>query len=313
MTRVDDTSPSRRSRRSQLAAAAAAGTAALIAALAFAVLAPARPTPAVADVPTASAPASLYVTILSGPVAAGDPVTVEVRLRSDSAAVNAVQADLAYSPAQLAYVSADTNAQTWGITAYSGGGAGAVSVQVGATAPVSGDTRVVTVAFRALTAGAPQVTVAPTSLALSAADQTNLLVAPPADGEPTPAATPEPQPSTSAHGGGGHGANAKPVGVQVRAVRWRGRTLRVRLRCPAQAPSRCRVAASLRDRRGKRVGTAAAIAIPAGHQRTATLRLGPSAFRRVRRSRAAFRLRLRTVTSAGVVVRSHSSKPTRRT
>lgn len=279
--------------RRTLAAAAVTVTAAL-AILAFAVIAPARSVAPGSAALAGAPPATLYVTGLNGPVTAGQTVTVDVRLRSDTISANAVQADLAFPEAQLQYADADVNEQTWGVTAATTGGPGWASVQVGSTTPVTGDTLVATVAFTVLQDGTPAVTVAPSSVALSADTNADLLVAPPEGGQP---------PINPGGGAGGthRTPGAHPVRARVLKIRVRGRKLRVRMTCPPEASSSCTITLGLR-RGERRAGKTATFTIRTARTRTVSVKLSAALARRVHRHPTAFRLRVKTTTTAGVML-----------
>lgn len=255
-----------------------------LAVMALVLMTPAGPSSAspVASAVAATAPATLYVPSANNPVAPGDSLTVDVRLRSDTLPVNAVQADLNYPTAALQYVSTDVNNGVWGVTASISGGAGRVSIEVGSTTPVTGDTLVAKVTFTALEAGIPAVAVASSSLALSADANTNLLIEQQYGGA---------GPGTPSGGSSGsaQSTSAVPVRARIASIRWLGRTLRVRLRCPATASSRCRVVLSIHGPGGRRVSKTSAITIRSGHSRTAAITLAAATARRIRRHPAAFR------------------------
>jgi hypothetical protein len=280
-------------RRRTLAAAGVMVTAAL-AVLAFAVIAPARSAAPGRAALAAAPPATLYVTGLNGPVTAGQTVTVDVRLRSDTIPANAVQADLTFPEAELQYTSADVNEQVWGVTAATTGGSGSASVQVGSTTPVTGDTLVATITFTALQDGTPAVTVAPSSVALSADTNVDLLVAPPDGGQP---------PVNPGGGTGGtHGTpGAHPVRARVLKVRLRGRKVRVQLACPPEASSSCKITLGLR-RGHRRAGRTATFTIRAARTRIVTVKLPAALARRVHKHPRTFRLRVKTTTTAGAML-----------
>jgi hypothetical protein len=128
------------------------------------------------EAPGATGPAAtLFMDPHSVTVAPGATVTVDVRVSIEDDSANAVQADIAYPESLLSYVSTSVNAATWGVTASTAGGSGLVSVQVGATAPVTGDQRVATVTFTGTAAGTATLSFAASSAVLSATTNTNLL------------------------------------------------------------------------------------------------------------------------------------------
>ncbi|HUC20437.1 MAG TPA: cohesin domain-containing protein, partial [Candidatus Polarisedimenticolaceae bacterium] len=83
---------------------------------------------------------SLSISPSSGNYVIGSTFTVAVNEDSGQGAVNAVQADLSYDPAQLEFVGIDTGSSAFDIRAVESGGSGKVSmVRAKLHAPLNGN------------------------------------------------------------------------------------------------------------------------------------------------------------------------------
>ncbi len=119
----------------------------------------------------------IYLKPDSGNFVVGSNVTVEVRENSGSQMVNAVQADLAYSAANLQFVSADAAGSDFGIEASNPNttaGNGTVSIPRGNTSALSGDKLISKVTFKVIETGTGTIEVSTSSVLLSSATNSDI-------------------------------------------------------------------------------------------------------------------------------------------
>ncbi len=124
--------------------------------------------------PAQAGSATLYLSPGRKTVSPGSTIAVGVRVTA-SEPVNAVQADLGYNPALLDFVSISESGTSFPIAAQGTGGGGRVNIARGAITPVSGDRLVVTVYFRARTAGTAIVSFLGSSSVVRASDNADIL------------------------------------------------------------------------------------------------------------------------------------------
>lgn len=118
---------------------------------------------------------SMYLAPAGGTHTVGANINVAVRINTTTA-VNAVQADLTYSP-NLQFVSINEAGSAFAIPASGSGGNGSVTIARGNFSGVSGDQLVATVVFKVASAGTGTIQVENSSAALSATDSSNVLTA----------------------------------------------------------------------------------------------------------------------------------------
>lgn len=101
--------------------------------------------------------------------------TVEVRSRSGTTPVNAVQADFSYPGDKLQFVSIDGAGSAYATEAPSTGGSGKVSIARGSIQPVTGDALIAKVTFKALSAGTAPLAFMDGTVLLRASDNTDII------------------------------------------------------------------------------------------------------------------------------------------
>ncbi|HEY6736191.1 MAG TPA: cohesin domain-containing protein [Candidatus Saccharimonadia bacterium] len=116
----------------------------------------------------------LYIDPSSTQVLAGATVQVTVREDSDTVPVNAVRADVVYSPTTLDYLGADGTGSAFGVEAPTSTSSGVVSLTRGTITPVTGDEPVVKLTFR-VKSGSSAVSIRNTSVLASSTSNTNIL------------------------------------------------------------------------------------------------------------------------------------------
>jgi hypothetical protein len=127
--------------------------------------------------------AHLYLSPNNSTFAAGENVTMEVRLNTDGKNINAVQADLSYPQDMLEFVSVDAASSAFPIEAQLTGGNGSVKIARGNIAGVTGDVLVAKVTFKTITSSAKgkkagtaaKVVFSSTSTAVESEDNTDAL------------------------------------------------------------------------------------------------------------------------------------------
>jgi hypothetical protein len=127
-----------------------------------------------------AAGASISVTSSASSVANGGNLVIAVYMNGGGEPINAVQANISYSPSQLQYIGLNYSGSPFNIaTPGDGGGNGSVSIQNGTISPVSGSALVATVTFRALVAsGSTTIGVAGSSSLISANTNTAIPFSP---------------------------------------------------------------------------------------------------------------------------------------
>lgn len=105
----------------------------------------------------ASGTATISLSPASGNVSLGASYTVTIVENSGSTSVNAVQANLSYDQTKFQYVSIDTTAGPFGLTAQASGGNGAVNIAVATSTPVTGQQTVAKVTFTAIATGSTPI------------------------------------------------------------------------------------------------------------------------------------------------------------
>ncbi|HVX24298.1 MAG TPA: hypothetical protein VG992_03075 [Candidatus Saccharimonadales bacterium] len=114
--------------------------------------------------PAFAASASITLSAYDLSVAKGSSVVIAVYMNGGGHAVNAVEADLHYSTAQLQYVGFSATGSAFEIGASSGGGGGTATLDRGTVGSVKGSGLVGTVTFRALaSSGSAPISVASSS------------------------------------------------------------------------------------------------------------------------------------------------------
>jgi hypothetical protein len=161
-----------------------------------------------------AAVSQLYLSPTNSSVLNGQTVNVAVYVNTNGEQTNAVQANLSYNPAQLAYVGYSNVGSAYPLEAQSTTSSGGVQFArstSGGSAAVSGSALVVTLTFRAIAgSGTAAITFAGGSAVLRSSDSTNIVTSTgssnlaltsPATPAPTPtpvatvAKTPTPQPA----------------------------------------------------------------------------------------------------------------------
>ena len=125
--------------------------------------------------PVQNVTAMFYLTPDSGSYANGATITLSLRENSLSTAVNSLQANLTYDPAQLQFVSSDVSASPFTSSVQNTGGSG--SVQIGLAllgSSVTGDQLVSTLTFTAIGTGSTAITFAAGSGIAEASDSANV-------------------------------------------------------------------------------------------------------------------------------------------
>jgi hypothetical protein len=123
-----------------------------------------------------AAGASITLSASKSLVASGGSVVVAVYVDPGGTPINAAEADLNYSAAQLQYVGISYAGSALSINApTNGGGNGSVTIAEGTTSPVSGSALLATVTFKALAgSGSTTISVAGSSSLVSAADNSSV-------------------------------------------------------------------------------------------------------------------------------------------
>jgi hypothetical protein len=101
--------------------------------------------------------------------------TVEIRSRSGTTPVNAVQADFSYPGDKLQFISIDGTGSAYATEAPSTGGSGKVSIARGNIQPVTGDALIAKVTFKALAAGSAPLTFLNGTVLLRSSDNTDII------------------------------------------------------------------------------------------------------------------------------------------
>lgn len=116
----------------------------------------------------------IYIDPSSVEVGAGQTVQVTVREDSGATPVNAVQADITYSPTTLDYLGSDGTGSAFGVEPTPSISSGVVSITRGTITPVTGDQPVVKLTFR-VKSGSSAVSVRNTSVLVSSGSNANIL------------------------------------------------------------------------------------------------------------------------------------------
>jgi hypothetical protein len=146
---------------------------------------------------------SIYLSPASGSYQIGDTVTLSVRENSGATNVNAVEADLSYTAAQLQYLSTDFTGTSFELAATSSGGSGSVTIaRATSNNTLAGDHLIAAVSFKVLASGSSAISFKSSSALAGTSDSkstnattqgaTLTLTTPPVTPPPTPTPTPPP-------------------------------------------------------------------------------------------------------------------------
>jgi len=124
--------------------------------------------------PATPSAGAMYITPTSGSYKVGESFVVEVHVNAGTNAINAAQADLAYS-SNLQYVSSDVSSSPLDIKAQNDGGSGVATIALGTVTPASGDILVAKVTFKVLSVGTGTIDVKDSSIALLGSNSSNML------------------------------------------------------------------------------------------------------------------------------------------